>query len=443
MEPLTCQGHIEKLRRWRSSEHRGIGLTWHQNKMKTQSSIGDHRSHSSHGGNQVSIGQYNERLVISLLRRHGWQTKAELARMTGLSAQTMTVIVKRLLEGGLLLTGDKVRGRVGQPSTPFALNPQGAVSIGIKIGRRSLDLLVMGFDGTILTRQTFRFPLPEAEATMALINTHLPELLDSLPAEQRGRILGAGIAMPRTLAGWEDELNLPGDALAGWSEIDITSQVERLVGAPTFLLHDVSAACLAELCFGLGRKIQNFLYLYVGSFVGGGLVLSNQLQTGARGSMAAIGSLPTGLAHDRSGGDETMPAQLIERASLTGFEALARAAGHDDPHSFYYGEQPAPTRALFTQWAQGAADSLAFAIAATASMLDLDAVVLAGGLPEDRTAELVALTKDALSGYNTKGVHLPELHQAEIGITARAMGGAFLPIYANFSLERDTLLINS
>ena len=112
--------------------------------MKAQSPIGDHTSTALHGGNQVSVGQYNERLVISLLRRHGWLTKADLARMTGLSAQTMTVIVKRLTASGLLLSGDKMRGRVGQPSTPFALNPHGAVSIGIKIGRRSLDLIAMG-----------------------------------------------------------------------------------------------------------------------------------------------------------------------------------------------------------------------------------------------------------------------------------------------------------
>ena len=99
--------------------------------MKAQSPIGDHTSAALHGGNQVSVGQYNERLVISLLRRHGWLTKADLARMTGLSAQTMTVIGKRLTASGLLLSGDKMRGRVGQPSTPFALNPHGAVSIGI------------------------------------------------------------------------------------------------------------------------------------------------------------------------------------------------------------------------------------------------------------------------------------------------------------------------
>ena len=404
--------------------------------MKAQSPIGDHTSAALHGGNQVSVGQYNERLVISLLRRHGWLTKADLARMTGLSAQTMTVIVKRLTASGLLLSGDKMRGRVGQPSTPFALNPHGAVSIGIKIGRRSLDLIAMGFDGTVLARRTERFAMPDAGATLRLLDGNLPALVGELPAEQQKRVIGAGIAMPRSLAGWEAELNLPSGALEDWNDIDIVAEVESRVGARTFLLHDVSAACLAELCFGRGKEIQNFLYLYVGSFVGGGLVLSNQLQTGAHGATAAIGSLPTGLGRDG------MPAQLIERASLTGFEAMARAAGRDDPHSFYYGEQDDETIRIFTEWAEDAADSLAFAILATASVLDLDAVVLAGGLPEDRTRDLLRMTRSALDRYNSKGVHLPELHQAEIGITARAIGSAFLPIYANFSLDRDSLLIN-
>ena len=74
-------------------------------------------------------------------------------------------------------------------------------------------------------------------------------------------------------------------------------------------------------------------------------------------------------------------------------------------------------------------------------MLDLDAVILAAGLPDERTAQLVALTRESMEGYNSRGLHLPELRQAEIGITARAMGAAYLPIYTNFSLERDALLI--
>ncbi len=164
--------------------------------MKPQSSIGDHRSRSSHGGNQVTVGQYNERLVISLLRRHGWLTKADLARHTGLSAQTMTVIVKRLVENDLLVQGDKQRGRVGQPSTPFGLNPRGAVSIGIKIGRRSLDLIAMGFDGVVIDRRTERFTVPEAQSTLALIREGLPPLIAALPEGLQTRILGLALPCP-------------------------------------------------------------------------------------------------------------------------------------------------------------------------------------------------------------------------------------------------------
>ena len=52
------------------------------------------------------------------------------------------------------------------------------------------------------------------------------------------------------------------------------------------------------------------------------------------------------------------------------------------------------------------------------------------------------MTEAALADYNSKGVYMPEIHQAEIGIKARAIGAAFLPIYTNFSLDRDSLLIN-
>src|SRR6218665_3234242 len=71
------------------------------------------------GANQVRVRAYNERLVLSLVRRHGSQSKAEIARRTGLSAQTVSVIMRSLEKDGLLIRGAPVRGRVGQPSIPL------------------------------------------------------------------------------------------------------------------------------------------------------------------------------------------------------------------------------------------------------------------------------------------------------------------------------------
>jgi predicted transcriptional regulator len=78
-----------------------------------------------------------ERLVLSHVRRNSGVSKAEIARLTGLSAQTVSVIVRALEKDGLLIRGKPVRGRVGQPSVPMHLNPDAVLSFGVKIGRRS------------------------------------------------------------------------------------------------------------------------------------------------------------------------------------------------------------------------------------------------------------------------------------------------------------------
>src|SRR5215510_12188905 len=95
------------------------------------------------GTNQSGVRLYNERLVLSLVRRHGSLPKAEIARLTGLSPQTVSVIVRQLEGDGLLLKKRPQRGKVGQPLVPFSLNPEGAYFVGIKIGRRSGDLILI------------------------------------------------------------------------------------------------------------------------------------------------------------------------------------------------------------------------------------------------------------------------------------------------------------
>ena len=160
-----------------------------------------------HGGNQVSIGQYNERLVLSLLRSSGGMTKAELARHTHLSAQTITVIVNRLEAEGLVIAGRKQRGRVGQPSTPYTLNPTGLMTIGLKIGRRQLDYLAMAVDGAVLARQTFRFEHPFPHIIMETIKKPYRIFWTACPP-LAPEINGVRLAMPNALSGWETALGV-------------------------------------------------------------------------------------------------------------------------------------------------------------------------------------------------------------------------------------------
>src|SRR6202161_2905270 len=104
------------------------------------------------GADQTGVRLYNERLILSLVRRFGRLSKIEVARMTGLSVQSASTIMNRLQADGLLRREAPMRGRVGQPTVPVSLDPEGAFSLGLKIGRRSCDLVLIDFCGAIRRR---------------------------------------------------------------------------------------------------------------------------------------------------------------------------------------------------------------------------------------------------------------------------------------------------
>ena len=139
----------------------------------------------SRGSTQTGVRLYNERLVLSLIRRHRSLAKVEIARLTGLSTQTTTVIINRLEADGLVLAGEPQRGRIGQPSVPFSLNPAGAFGLGLMIGRRSSDLVLMDFTAGIRARRRAIYSFPEPEEILAFAEREVPNLRAELPEAQR------------------------------------------------------------------------------------------------------------------------------------------------------------------------------------------------------------------------------------------------------------------
>ena len=115
---------------------------------------------------------YNERVVLTLLRRHGSLAKADITRLTGLSAQAVSIIMRKLEAEGLLQRGKptRIRGKVGQPSIPMSLAPGGAYFFGLKIGWRSSVLVLIDFLGKIVdqVQQNYPYPTPENTVQFAL-----------------------------------------------------------------------------------------------------------------------------------------------------------------------------------------------------------------------------------------------------------------------------------
>ncbi|MBL8581969.1 MAG: winged helix-turn-helix transcriptional regulator, partial [Rhizobiaceae bacterium] len=112
------------------------------------------------GLNAVSVRGYNERLVLSLLLQSKGITRLEIGEKTGLSAQTVSVIVRSLEQEGLIAKGEAQRGRVGPPTVPISLNPEGAYSVGISVGHRQVEVVLVDFVGSVRFQASLPLPTP-------------------------------------------------------------------------------------------------------------------------------------------------------------------------------------------------------------------------------------------------------------------------------------------
>ncbi|AXS42212.1 ROK family transcriptional regulator [Breoghania sp. L-A4] len=238
------------------------------------------------GGDTTGLRAYNERLIMSALRRAGALSKAEIARETGLSGQAASVIVSRLVDDGLAVKLDKVRGQVGQPSTPIAPNSQGAFSLGVKIGRRSIEAILVNLHGDVVDTRGERYAAPFPAHTIATAIAQTSELLSQLDAAARRRVVGIGIAMPGELQEWASELDLAPGALDGWRDADVADALAKATGLPTSLHNDATAACAAEMIAGDAITSRSALYIYLGTFIGGGVVLDGKLYRGSSSTRA-------------------------------------------------------------------------------------------------------------------------------------------------------------
>jgi predicted NBD/HSP70 family sugar kinase len=386
------------------------------------------------GANQAGVRLYNERLLLSLVRRFGPLSKIEVARLTGLSVQSTSAIMNRLQAEGLLKREAPLRGRVGQPTIPMSVDPEGAYSLGLKIGRRSCDLVLVDFLGAICQRAYRAYSFPTPNIVLAFVRDSAPLLTGSLSASQKLRIAGLGVAAPFELWSWETEIGAPQGAMNAWRHFDAESEIAAACAYPTTLCNDATAACAAEFFFGRCWRYRDFLYFFVGEFLGGGLVLDGALRPGRTGNAAALGSMPI---MSKSG--VGAPTQLIACASIYQLERRLEAAGIDASSINATPQSWSEFGAHLDGWIEETASALAYAIVAAISVIDFEAIVIDGALPATVRERLITRTAQVFTGLDRRGLSDVDIVSGSIGADAGSIGGAALPLIKHFARDREVL----
>jgi predicted NBD/HSP70 family sugar kinase len=217
---------------------------------------------------------FNQQLVLRALHDHDPLSRADLARMTGLTRTSVSDLVGGLIDDGLIEEVGRGRSSGGKSPIMLRVAPDGRHLIGLDLGEAQFSGAIVNLRGDIL--RSIHLPLEgrDGEAAVELVF----ELVDALRADDRFPLLGIGIGAPGiidTRSGtvrWSVNLD--------WAELGLGPLVEARYEVPVVVANDSHAAALAELTFHRRPRPNNLIVVRVGRGIGAGIILNGQLFQG-------------------------------------------------------------------------------------------------------------------------------------------------------------------
>jgi predicted NBD/HSP70 family sugar kinase len=297
-----------------------------------------------------------------------------------------------------------------------------------------IETVLVNFVGEVLGCRSHDTLLPSPATVLEIVRQDIDAMQQLLSASERQRLAGVGVGQPYNLGSWLREIGLPADAFRAWAEVDFAAELGRAIALPVFSENDGNAAAIAELFYGCGRQHDNFVYLFLGPVIGGGIAVDGDCLrggTGNAGDFAVMPVLPSCLpsAPAPTGAWDI----LLTRSSLS---ALIR-------HLRYCGETVetrADLEACITrgaravdEWVDDCVDALAPALRSVLSVIDSSVVVFDADTDAGLIDTLMRRLFEALAAITPEARGMPEFVRGSFGPDAGAIGAATLPMFFNFS----------
>ncbi|WP_431278919.1 ROK family protein [Leifsonia poae] len=287
------------------------------------------------GANLPVIAAFNETVLLDAIRRsEAGLSRVELVGATGLSAQTVTNVSRRLLAQGLIReAGSRPVDGPGKPRTILQLEPTGSYALGVHLDPTVITCVLLDLESTVVEHTHRQSPVSgDAAETMALAAEAVAELLERSGVD-RERVSGIGVAAPGPIDAGTGVMVSP-PLVPGWSGLHLRDELTAATGLPTLIAKDVTAAAVAERWRDPAGASGNFAFVYYGTGVGVGLVLANEVYTGASQNAGDVGHAivdPGGALCPcgRRGcyGESVRPGQLVLQGIRDGVLAAPDGSG--------------------------------------------------------------------------------------------------------------------
>ncbi|GAA1902405.1 ROK family transcriptional regulator [Streptantibioticus ferralitis] len=239
-------------------------------------------------GSQSSLHRANLERVVRAVRLAGSLTQAEIARGTGLSAATVSNIVRELRDNGTVQVTPTSSG--GRRARSVSLSGDAGIVVGVDFGHSHLRVAVGNLAHQVLAEQTE--PI-DVDASAAQGFDRAEQLVGQLIATTgigADKVIGVGLGVPGPIDVASGVLGSTA-ILPGWGGINPREELAGRLGMPVHVDNDANLGALGELVWGAGRGVKDLAYIKVASGVGAGLVINGQIYRGPGGTAGEIGHI--------------------------------------------------------------------------------------------------------------------------------------------------------
>lgn len=354
--------------------------------------------------NQDDLRNHNLSVVIdTLLRTTEPLSRAELAKRTGLTKATMSLLVSMLVDDGVVREGEpSVQSSYGRPSTPLLIAGGRYCGIGLQVNTDGYGVIVLDLDGTVISERWVDTDMsaPDADEVFAELDTLAMEQ-EALLAERGYTVAGAGLALPGLVTG---DMRLLMARNLGWEQLDLTRfDVMRRLDVTAG--NEANMAALAQIPGyamrrdgdGIVGPSESFIYLSTDVGIGGAVVRNGHVEIGDHGFGGELGHTSVELRGPvcrcgRRGCLETYAGRraMVESAGIASGSAAARRESVDE---------------LIDRWCAGdvrvaavvnkAIEAMVSSIASAINVCDIETVVL-GGVWSQFGSEIAVQMQSAL-----------------------------------------------
>ncbi|MDL1917698.1 ROK family transcriptional regulator [Chloroflexi bacterium CFX5] len=239
---------------------------------------------------QAFVRETNLSLVLRLIHNQSPVSRAQLAGITGLNKSTVSSLVDELIERRLVHEIGSNTGGAGRPATLIEINPQAGIIIGVELGVDFISAAITDAMGQIVWRKMEDTRQEDGQEKMIAQTLRIVKEAMTAGKRKNHRILGLGLSTPGTVDINEGVLVFAPNL--HWHNVPFAKIFSEQVKVKVFVENDANAAAIAEHLFGAARQCQDFLFVFAGVGIGGGLFLNGKLYRGRNGYAGEIGHSP-------------------------------------------------------------------------------------------------------------------------------------------------------